>query len=73
MEIYDSGTNGWAKLEITNPPISISPFGKGIYSRGKFYWINNSKVDGIRLMFRLDIVAFNITEISWDIIGQPQR
>ncbi|GLJ24897.1 hypothetical protein SUGI_0476300 [Cryptomeria japonica] len=73
MEIYDSETNGWAKLEINNPSISIFPSGEGLYSRGKFYWINKSSVNGIRWRFRFDVVAFNVAERSWDIIRQPER
>ncbi|GLJ24898.1 hypothetical protein SUGI_0476350 [Cryptomeria japonica] len=73
MEIYDSGTNGWAKLKITNPPISIFPIGKGVYSRGKFYWINKSSVNGMGIRFRLDVAAFNVAERSWNVIRRPQR
>ncbi|GLJ24016.1 hypothetical protein SUGI_0457510 [Cryptomeria japonica] len=69
MEMYDSETDSWSKLEI-NTPISLFPTGEGVYSRGRFYWINQTIVGS---MLRLDVAAFNVAERSWDVINQPEH
>ena len=41
MSIYDSNSNAWTRVSTT-VPARIGPNGKGIYSKGKFYWAANS-------------------------------
>ena len=41
ISIYDSESNAWTRVSMT-VPARIDPNGKGIYSKGKFYWVANS-------------------------------
>ena len=42
VEMYDSKYNKWTQLEIPlSAGNSIQPRGKGVYSNGKYCWLNN--------------------------------
>lgn len=70
VEIYDSETNSWTRLQM-NTPKSVYPLGEGVYSRGRFYWINSTYLGVSRCRF--DVVAFDVKEGHWDVIRHPQR
>ncbi|XP_057830097.2 F-box protein At5g49610-like [Cryptomeria japonica] len=72
MEIFDSQSSTWTKLEM-DMPLSVFPKGEGLYSRGSFYWINYNPLDqSSRPMFRYDVAAYNVAENRWDVIRRPE-
>ncbi|GLJ34678.1 hypothetical protein SUGI_0697460 [Cryptomeria japonica] len=69
VEIFNSQTNVWTKLQI-NTSRSVNPFGEGVYSRGRFYWLNSTYLGLNRC--RLDVVSLDVTNKYWDVIRHPQ-
>jgi F-box interacting protein len=65
MEIYDSDSNAWSSISMTVPEI-INPMDRGIYSRGKFYWLTS----GSRTSHR--VVAFTVADRLWEVIPLPE-
>jgi len=65
MCIYDSESNAWTR-HSTMVPDHISPFDKGIFCQGKFYWT------AVTLDSRIFIAAFNIADGVWTEIPLPQ-
>jgi hypothetical protein len=66
MCIYDSESNAWTPVSMMAPQ-HIRPYGKGIYSRGKFHWESLSPSPGQL------IVAFNIADGLWTEIPLPEE
>jgi hypothetical protein len=64
MCIYDSESNAWTPVSMMVPQ-HIRPYGKGIYSKGKFHWVSFSPSPG------QVIVAFNIADGLWTEIPLP--
>lgn len=64
LETYDSESNAWTGVS-REAPIFIQPHGKGLYSKGNFYWI-------IKGNFIYFMVAFAIAEKSWTEITLPE-
>jgi F-box interacting protein len=62
MCIYDSESNAWNVVSMMVPH-HFRPWGKGIYSKGKFYWAADP---------RNSIVAFNIADGLWTEIPPPE-
>ncbi|GLJ24800.1 hypothetical protein SUGI_0474180 [Cryptomeria japonica] len=72
MEIFDSQSSTWTKSDM-DVPLSVSPVGEGLYSRGSFYWINCTSFDlSSQPKFRYDVVAYNVAENRWDVIRRPE-
>eukprot|EP01018_Ginkgo_biloba_P028398 Gb_19345 [translate_table: standard] len=69
VEIYDSETNAWTKLQMTTKR-SVCPQGEGLYSKGRFYWMNATFLGMI--MSRTDVVALNVQDKGWDLVKNPQ-
>ena len=65
MCIYDSESNVWTQLSMRVPD-HINPFQKGIFCKGKFYWVV--------LMPRLHyfMVSFNMADGVWTEIPLPK-
>eukprot|EP01018_Ginkgo_biloba_P022211 Gb_20299 [translate_table: standard] len=66
VEMYDSYTNSWTQLHIF-ADTAVHPRGEGIYSRGRFYWINHTDSSSTRC----DVVALNIKDGLWEHIDLP--
>jgi hypothetical protein len=64
IQIYNSESNEWTMVSMIVPKF-ICPRGKGIYSKGKVYWIISS-VDTSRM------IAFTMADRRWAEIGLPQ-
>ncbi|GLJ28086.1 hypothetical protein SUGI_0551430 [Cryptomeria japonica] len=62
-QIYDTASNGWVTLDLP-VDLPVFPRGEGVYSRGKFYWVNKNTSH---------IVAFNVAERSWNVIELPRN
>jgi hypothetical protein len=67
VEMYDSKTNNWTQLETTVDNL-VRPQGEGIYSNGKFYWLNELYEGDC-----LSIVAFDGDQKQWNVINGPQN
>eukprot|EP01018_Ginkgo_biloba_P022243 Gb_00419 [translate_table: standard] len=81
VEMYDSQTNVWTQSDITANK-RLFPFGEGIYSNGRVYWMNNipfSKVTVAVLDLRMNVwyglkaprlPGRDRPSISWYLTGQ---
>lgn len=67
VEMYDSKTNNWTQLETIVDNL-VQPQGEGIYSNGKFYWLNELYEGDC-----LSIVAFDGDQKQWNVINGPQN
>jgi hypothetical protein len=65
MEIYDSDSNAWSSISMTVPEF-INPIDRGIYSRGKFYWLTGWSSASQR------VVAFTVADRLWEEIPLPE-
>jgi len=64
LEIYDLESNAWTRV-FMKLPFFVEPHGKGLYSKGRFYWV-------IKLNVIYFMVAFSITERCWTKITLPE-
>ncbi|GLJ34671.1 hypothetical protein SUGI_0697390 [Cryptomeria japonica] len=69
VDVFNSQTNAWTKLQM-NTVIFVCPLGEGVYSRGRFYWVNSTYL-GLN-QCRLDVVSLDITKKHWDVIRHPE-
>ncbi|GLJ24793.1 hypothetical protein SUGI_0474060 [Cryptomeria japonica] len=71
INMYDSESDRWTQMWMSIP-LSIAPIGEGVYSRGRFYWINvNHSVQGWTTRF--DVAIFDAAANHWTTIRPPQR
>ncbi|KAH9289213.1 hypothetical protein KI387_033330 [Taxus chinensis] len=66
IECYDSQSDSWSIIDMTGD-ISAEPFGRGVYSKGSFYWLNTSydnNSDGM-------VAELNLSERRCTIIPPP--
>ncbi|GLJ34670.1 hypothetical protein SUGI_0697380 [Cryptomeria japonica] len=69
VEVFNSQTNAWTKLQM-NTTRSVYPLGEGVYSRGRFYWVNSTYL-GLNGC-RLDVVSLDVGKKHWNVIRHPE-
>lgn len=68
MEIYNSQINEWTRFQTSVDEL-VRPVSEGIYSNGKFYWING--VDHDRESF--SVASFDVKERRWKKMKGPEK
>ncbi|GLJ33858.1 hypothetical protein SUGI_0680670 [Cryptomeria japonica] len=66
INVYDSSSNSWNDCKFSlGDSDEFWPSGKGVYHRGRFYWLDHGSCSG-------GVVELNVSERCWTKISAPE-